>query len=149
VTPRGRMAVRIVGASFALIVVLAAAVGYQVWKTNGCACGLAERTPSTVYSPFRDREPEHVALRYLTGMATGNCSSLPPSLFVTERIPADCGVRYRLADWQLRARQNNATGVELDYEVAWAGMKERDDPLGVQLVRRGSNWQIASIDTWY
>lgn len=121
---------------------------FHVFADTGCACGEyhAQVTGLVVRNPFRDRSPENTASRFLDDLRRGRCSF----------DDAVCGyalVSHRVADWQLRNRQDSAGYVELYYKLTKYGVTKPEYRLTgeglVELTRTGSGWSVVGYSAYF
>lgn len=145
-------------AAAAIAVALAAAAGgaFRAMKCGGPVL-CAFREPGDVLgepiflilNPLRDRGPERAADAFLAVLKSGRPELVIPPLRQSNGAwLLDREGRFRITDRALRNRTGSPDRVRLFYRVVRLE-SGNDNPLWVDVVKRGDRWQVASLETWY
>jgi hypothetical protein len=106
-----------------------------------------------VFNPFRDRQPEHMAERFLNLLSGPNKKEVISQLKAKEEYAAYLTERetaHPLTGWSLMDRQNEKGRLSLHYK-AWRADYPHAVYGNVWLFLRNDNgiWKIEGFESWY
>jgi hypothetical protein len=105
----------------------------------------------SIFNPFRDRSPEHVAETFLELMKGGQCeqamAALPAEQEYRQYI-CESEKKYPLMSWTLKNRKDEPQKVKMFYWY-WPEGSESHDRLWVVAEKCGEQWQITSYERYY
>jgi hypothetical protein len=134
------------------LVVLAAGlwVGWRYIETKSMACECSDPVDQARFAllnPFRDGEPERVAINVVKARQAGKCQVVGTGVtYCPEGMHAD------VASWKLTGRTSVKDGLVFRF---WVTRPPRSidaddgDPLWVAVSRNGKSWKVDHVDTYH
>jgi hypothetical protein len=106
----------------------------------------------TIFNPFRNREPESRADRFLEQVGHGNCEQAIAALPHTAQYIHDTCEReakYPLASWHLKNRTDGPQNVRLYFQVARNNYDDIPGGVWITVEGHGEEWQVTRYESIY